>query len=85
MEVPTKDGEPDAVLEISPLYATTAEQVKEILRQSTRKFDGLKVTKPGSKDAVPFDQLSSSGGMVNAYEAVKMAMEYKKSDDRRRK
>lgn len=54
-----------------------AEQVKEILRQSTRKFDGLKVTKPGSKEAVPFSELSSSGGMVNAYEAVKMAMTMK--------
>ncbi len=54
-----------------------AEQVKEVLRQSTRKFDGLKVTKPGSKDAVPFSELSSSGGMVNAYEAVKLAMTMK--------
>lgn len=64
----------------------TAEDVKIILRESTRKFDGLKVTKPGSKDAVPFNQLSSSGGMVNAYEAVKLAMEYegKKSGKKRR-
>jgi subtilisin family serine protease len=60
-----------------------AEEVKEILRQSTRKFDGLSVTKPGSKDPVPFAQLSSSGGMVNAYEAVKLAMTYK--GDQRKK
>jgi hypothetical protein len=52
----------------------TALQVKDILRQSTRKFDGLKVTKPGTKDAVPFDQLSTTGGLVNAQEAVKLAM-----------
>lgn len=51
----------------------TAVQVKEILKQSTRKFDGLKVTKPGTTETVPFNQLSSSGGLVNAYEAVKMA------------
>ena len=61
----------------------TAEQVREILRQSTRKFDGLKVTKPGSKDPVPFEQLSSSGGMVNAYQAVKLAMEFKESGKRK--
>jgi len=61
-----------------------AEQVREILRQSTRKFDGLKVTKPGSKDEVEFVQLSSSGGMVNAYEAVKLAMTYK-GNERRKK
>ncbi len=54
-----------------------ATQVKEILRQSTRKFDGLIVTRPGTKETVPFNQLSSSGGMVNAYEAVKLAMSMK--------
>lgn len=52
----------------------TAAQVKDILKQSTRKFDGLKVTKPGTKDEVPFDQLSATGGLVNAQEAVKLAM-----------
>jgi subtilisin family serine protease len=55
----------------------TAVQVKEILRQSTRKFDGLKVTKPGTKDEVEFSQLSSTGGLVNAYEAVKLALTMK--------
>ncbi|HEY3406027.1 MAG TPA: S8 family peptidase [Ohtaekwangia sp.] len=54
-----------------------AAEVKNILRQSSRKFDGLKVTKPGTKDDVEFSQLSSSGGLVNAYEAVKMAMTMK--------
>lgn len=61
-----------------------AEHVKDILRQSTRKFDGLKVTKPGTKDEVPFEQLSSSGGMVNAYHAVKLALEYQ-ANERRKK
>jgi subtilisin family serine protease len=51
----------------------TAEQVKMIITQSTRKFDGLKVTKPGSADDVLFSNLSITGGMVNAYEAVKLA------------
>jgi hypothetical protein len=31
------------------------------------------VIKPGSKEEVLFSDLSSSGGLVNAYEAVKMA------------
>ena len=60
------------------------QQVKEILRESTRKYDGLKVTKPGSQDEVPFQQLSSSGGTVNAYEAVKLAMTYKEGQNRKR-
>ena len=50
-----------------------ATQVKDILRQSTRRFDGLKVTRPGTKEETNFADLSSTGGMVNAYEAVKLA------------
>jgi cell wall-associated protease len=56
----------------------TTNQVKDILRQSARKFDGLKVNKPGSADEdVSFNELSSSGGLINAYEAVKLALTYK--------
>ena len=51
----------------------TAEQIKTVITQSSRKFDGLKVTQPGTGEVVPFSQLSISGGMVNAYEAIKMA------------
>ena len=48
--------------------------VKEIIMASSRKFDGLMVAKPGSKDEqVDFSELSVSGGIVNAYEAVKLA------------
>lgn len=55
----------------------TAADVREILRLSTRKFDNLEVTKPGTDEKVPFSELSSTGGIVNAYEAVKLAMEWK--------
>ena len=48
--------------------------VKDILMRSTRKFDGLMVIKPGTVDEkVNFAKLSVSGGIVNAYEAVKLA------------
>lgn len=58
----------------------TAVQVREILTQSTRKFDGLEVARPGSKgEKVEFSKLSRSGGLVNAYEAVKLAMTMSKS------
>ncbi len=53
-----------------------AEQVKEILMKSSTKFD-LQVTRPGDKELVPFNTLSVSGGMLNAYEAVKLAMQTK--------
>jgi len=52
----------------------TALQVKEILMNSTYKPD-LTVRKPGSSERVPFSSLSRSGGLLNAYEAVRMAMQ----------
>ena len=52
----------------------TAVQVKDVLLKSSHKPD-LVVRKPGrSGDKVPFKNLSRSGGLINAYEAVKMAM-----------
>jgi cell wall-associated protease len=54
----------------------SAIDVKNILRQSTRKFDGLQVTRPDSDEKILFSELSSTGGIVNAYEAVKMATTY---------
>jgi subtilisin family serine protease len=67
-----------AALLMSYFPNLTAIEVKDILEKSTRKFDNLKVQKPGSKELVSFSELSSSGGLVNAYEAVKMAKERKK-------
>jgi len=74
-----------AALLMSYFPELTSAQVKEILRQSTRKFDNLKVNKPKDKDAddddkdqeINFSDLSSTGGLVNAYDAVKLAQTYK--------
>jgi cell wall-associated protease len=65
-----------AALLMSYFPELTAVQVKEILMKSTRKFDNLKIQKPGG-GKVEFNQLSASGGLVNAYEAVKMAQSLK--------
>jgi cell wall-associated protease len=65
-----------AALLMSYFPGLTALQVKDILIRSTRKFDNLKVQKPGG-GRVEFSQLSTSGGLVNAYEAVKMAQSMK--------
>ena len=51
----------------------TADQVRDILNKSSRKFDNLKVKKPGTEELVEFSDLSISGGLINAFEAVKMA------------
>ncbi len=71
MASPTTAGV--AALLMSYFPELNAVQVKDILLKSTRKFDNLKVQKPGSKELVPFSDLSISGGLVNAYEAVKLA------------
>lgn len=66
-----------AALLMSYFPELTALQVKDILMKSSRKFDNLKVQKPGG-GKVDFNQLSASGGLVNAYEAVKMAKAMKR-------
>ncbi len=66
-----------AALLLSYFPELTTSELKDILKKSTRKFDGLKVKKPGTETKVYFSDLSSSGGIVNAFEAVKMAQKIK--------
>lgn len=53
----------------------TAKQIKKILVNSSRKeFKDSKVIKPGTKDElIEFEELTKTAGVVNLYEAVKMA------------
>ncbi len=52
----------------------SATQVKDIIMSSSDKLN-IDVQLPGDKEKlVPFSELSVSGGTVNAYKAVKMAM-----------
>jgi cell wall-associated protease len=55
----------------------TAVEVKQIIEQSVLKPDE-KTTQPGSADKVSFSQLCKSGGIINAYNAVKLAFTIKK-------
>jgi len=54
-----------------------ATKVKEILLKSSYKPRQM-VNQPQTKLQVPFESLSVSGGIVNAYNAVKMAIEWTK-------
>lgn len=65
-----------AALIMSYFPELSATDVKDILMKSTRKFDNLQVQKPGGGKA-KLDQLSITGGLVNAYEAVKLAQSMK--------
>jgi subtilisin family serine protease len=53
----------------------TAVQVKEILMKSAI-VNKKKVTLPGAKAKVKFTDLSVTGGVVNAYQALKLAATY---------
>jgi subtilisin family serine protease len=67
-----------AALLMSYFPELTAADVKRILIASSARHATQRVVRPGSEDArVPFGTLSASGGIVNAYEAVKMALEKK--------
>ena len=66
-----------AALLMSYFPNLSATQVREILNQSSRKFDNLRVKRPGSNETINFSELSISGGLVNAYEAVKLALSMK--------
>ncbi len=62
-----------AALIMSYYPELTASDVKEILLQSSTKITNTLVYKPGSKDVVDFSSLSATGGIVNAFEALKLA------------
>lgn len=50
----------------------TAEQLKYIIEKSA-VVPSIKATKPGTKEEVSLSELSRTGGLVNAYEAAKLA------------
>lgn len=76
MASPSTAGVAALLMSYFPEFSAT--EIKELLLKSTRKFDGLKVQEPGDKKEVDFSQLSSSGGLISAYDAVKLAQELRK-------
>ena len=71
MAAPTVAGL--AALLMSYYPELSAQQVKSVILESSRKFDGLHVKRPDDGSLVEFKTLSNSGGLINVYEAVKMA------------
>ncbi len=54
-----------------------AADVKRIILESATRLGDRVVLRPGSQDGarVPFSALSATGGVVNAYDALRMAAE----------
>jgi subtilisin family serine protease len=51
----------------------TATQVKRIITESATPFRNQMVVRPGGEDRVAFGTLSATGGIVNAFNALRMA------------
>jgi cell wall-associated protease len=66
-----------AALLFSYFPSLSARQVKKILLKSVFKPNQM-VNRPQTKIQVPFNSLSVSGGIVNAYNAVEMAIDLTK-------
>jgi subtilisin family serine protease len=72
---------------LSYFPALTAEQVKEVIEKSAQA-PADSVRKPGSDDMVQLSEICKTGGIINAYEAAKLAYtiapEQKKAKKNRR-
>ena len=64
-----------AALVLSYYPHLTAVQLKEIILQSSRKYPKQKVYYPDTTKKTKFKKLSSTAGIVNAFEAMKLAEE----------
>ena len=62
-----------AALVMSYFPGLSAVEVKDILLKSVINYKNQKVTIPGKEEETKFGELSVTGGVVNAYEAVKLA------------
>ena len=62
-----------AALVLSRYPKLTAVELKNILMESSVKYKDVDVKRPGKGDAVKFGELSVSGGVINAYEALLLA------------
>jgi subtilisin family serine protease len=75
MAAPVVSGVAALILSYYP--ELTGKQVREILVNSYTDLGTAKVQLPGDKPkSVPFKNLSRTGGVVNAYNALKMAQEF---------
>lgn len=71
MATPVVTGVAALVLEYYPTLS--AKQLRWVLDHSVTKLDSVMVTRPGGNDMVPFSSLCITGGIVNAYQALKLA------------
>jgi len=62
-----------AALILSYYPELSAQQVKSVIEKSVTPVTALMVIKPGTEEEVKLSDISKTGGVVNAYEAIKLA------------
>ena len=62
-----------AALILSYYPELSARQVKYVIEKSVTPVTTAKVTKPGTEEEVMLGDISKTGGVINAYEAIKLA------------
>jgi cell wall-associated protease len=62
-----------AALIMSYFPALTDLQVKSVIEKSVTPLENIKVKKPGTDEDVDLSNISRSGGIINAYEAIRLA------------
>ncbi len=77
MAAPVVAGVAAMIKSYYPHFSAT--QIKSIILNSATKLSNTKVAQPGTGDLVNLKQLSITGGVVNAYQAVKLAEEISKN------
>lgn len=71
-----------AALIMSYYPALSAQQVKYVIEKSANQINEV-VKQPGSDLTVPFNELSKSGGLLNAYSAIQLASTLKGERERK--
>ncbi len=71
MAAPATSGVAALVMSYYP--ELSAQEVRTILMESSVKYKETVVNKPGTENSIPFGELSVSGGIANAYEALLLA------------
>ena len=54
-------------------------EIKDVMLKSSKSYKGTKQMKPGSEDLVDFGTLSTTGGVINVKNAVKMCLALEKT------
>jgi len=85
MAAPATSGVAALVMSYYP--ELSAQEVRDILMESSVKYKETVVNKPGTQNSLPFGELSVSGGIANAYEALLLAekMSKNKVKDKKKK